>query len=121
VLADGGIEYVLGMPGGYTGPIFSSLHNHPTIRVVQVREESIGSIMADAYGRIAGNAGQGFLEALLESAPIVVLTEMSDGGPLSHHGYEPRPPQILRQPVISRRSTPTPDRGGGRASRLGQT
>ena len=36
---------------------------------------------------IAGNAGQGFLEALLGSAPVLVLTEMSDGGPLSHHGY----------------------------------
>ena len=77
------------------------MHDHPTIRVVQVREEAIGSTMADAYGRltgrptvvmgqgewIAGNAGQGFLEALLGSAPVLVLTEMSDGGPLSHHGY----------------------------------
>ena len=35
---------------------------------------------------IAGNAGQGFLEALLGSAPVLILTEMSDGGPLSHHG-----------------------------------
>jgi acetolactate synthase-1/2/3 large subunit len=100
-LADAGIEYVFGMPGGYTGTIYSSLHDHPSIKVVQVREESIGSAMADAYGRmtgkpvvvmgqgewIAGNAGQGFLEALLGSAPIVILTEMSDGGPLSHHGY----------------------------------
>ena len=36
---------------------------------------------------IAGNAGQGFLEALLGSSPLLILTEMSDGGPLSHHGY----------------------------------
>jgi acetolactate synthase-1/2/3 large subunit len=34
---------------------------------------------------IAGNAGQGFLEALLGSSPIVILTEMSDGAALSHH------------------------------------
>ena len=87
------------MPGGYTGPIFSGLHGHPTIRTIQVREESIGATMAEAYGRltgqplvvmgqgewIAGNAGQGFLEALLGSSPIVILTEMSDGGALSHH------------------------------------
>ena len=100
VLAEAGIEFVLGMPGGYTGNIFSALHEHPTIRVVQVREESIGSTMAEAYGRltgkplvvmgqgewIAGNAGQGFLEALLGSSPLVILTEMSDGGALSHHG-----------------------------------
>jgi acetolactate synthase-1/2/3 large subunit len=100
-LAEAGIQYVLGMPGGYTGALFSALHGHPTIRVVQVREEAIGSAMADAYGRltgrpavvmgqgewIAGNAGQGFLEAMLGSSPVLVLTEMSDGGPLSHHGY----------------------------------
>lgn len=99
VLAEAGIDHVLGLPGGYTGGLFSALHAHDRIRVVQVREESIGSAMADAYGRltgrpvvvmgqgewIAGNAGQGFLEALLGSAPIVVLTEMSDGGALSHH------------------------------------
>ncbi len=100
-LDDARIPYVFGMPGGYTGTIFAALHDHPRIRVVQVREESIGSAMADAFGRltgqpvvvmgqgewIAGNAGQGLLESLLGSAPVIVLTEMSDGGPLSHHGY----------------------------------
>jgi acetolactate synthase-1/2/3 large subunit len=99
VLAEAGIEYVLGIPGGYTGDLFAALHAHDTIRVVQVREESLGSAMAEAYGRltgrplvvmgqgewIAGNAGQGFLEALLGSSPMVILTEMSDGGVLSHH------------------------------------
>jgi acetolactate synthase-1/2/3 large subunit len=100
VLAEAGVDAVLGMPGGYTGGLFSALHGHPTIRTVQVREESIGSAMAEAYGRltgrplvvmgqgewIAGNAGQGFLEALMGSSPVVILTEMSDGGALSHHG-----------------------------------
>jgi acetolactate synthase-1/2/3 large subunit len=76
------------------------LYEHPTIRAVLVREESLGSYMAEAYGRlrgrplvvmgqgewIVGNAGQGYLESLLGSAPMVVLTESSDGGPLSHHG-----------------------------------
>lgn len=98
-LEEGGIRFVLGMPGGLTGPLWSSLHSHPTIRAIQVREESIGSTMAEAYGRetgrpavvmgqgewIAGNAGQGFLEALLGSSPVVILTDMSDGGALSHH------------------------------------
>jgi len=99
VLAEAGVEYVLGMPGGYTGPIFSGLHGHRTIRTIQVRDESIGATMAEAYGRltgrplvvmgqgewIAGNAGQGFLEALMGSSPIVILIEMSDGAALSHH------------------------------------
>jgi acetolactate synthase-1/2/3 large subunit len=98
-LADGGVRFVFGMPGGLTRPLWKSLHEHPLIRVVQVREESIGALMAEAHGRltgtpavvmgqgewIVGNAGQGYLEALLGSSPLVILTEMSDGGDLSHH------------------------------------
>jgi acetolactate synthase-1/2/3 large subunit len=98
-LAQGGVRYVLGMPGGLTGPLWKSLYRHPTIRTVQVREESIGALMAEAYGRftgspavvmgqgewIVGNAGQAYLEALLGSSPLLILTEMSDGASLSHH------------------------------------
>ena len=100
VLDEGGVRFVFGMPGGNTSPIFSALYGHPRIRVVLVREESIGSIAAEAFGRlsgspavlmgqgewIVGNAGQGMLEALLGSAPVLVLTEMSDGDEFSHHG-----------------------------------
>lgn len=98
-LVAGGVRFVLGMPGGLTGPLWSALYEHPVIRAIQVREESIGASMAEALGRatgqpavvmgqgewIAGNAGQGFLEALLGCSPVLVLTEMSDGGSLSHH------------------------------------
>ena len=98
-LAQGGVRFVLGMPGGLTGSLWRALHGHPSIRAIQVREEAIGSHMAEAFGRltgeaavvmgqgewIVGNAAQGYLEALLGSSPMVVLTEMSDGGPLSHH------------------------------------
>ncbi len=98
-LTGAGVRFVVGMPGGLTLPLWSALHQHPTIRAVQVREESLGSYLAEAYGRltgepiavmgqgewIVGNAGQGYLEALLGSAPVVILTEMSDGGAFSHH------------------------------------
>jgi acetolactate synthase-1/2/3 large subunit len=98
-LAEGGVKYVLGMPGGLTGPLWRALHQHPVVRALQVREESIGALMAEAYGRftgepavvmgqgewIAGNAGQGYMEALLGASPLIVLTEMSDGASLSHH------------------------------------
>jgi acetolactate synthase I/II/III large subunit len=100
-LSEANIEYVLTLPGGYTGPILEALYDHPTIRTLQVREESIATTMAEAYGRmtgrpivvlgqgqwIAGNAGQGMLEALQGASPVVVLTEMTDGGPFSHHGF----------------------------------
>jgi acetolactate synthase-1/2/3 large subunit len=98
-MADAGIEFVLGIPGGLTGPIWRALYDHPTIRTILVREESLGSYMAEAYGRlrgrpmvlmgqgewIVGNAAQGYMESLMGSSPMVILTEMTDGGPLSHH------------------------------------
>lgn len=100
VLEEAGVRYVVGIPGGHVGQLFSSLYEHPTIRTLLVREESIGTAMAEVYGRlngrpmaviaqgewIVGNAGRGLIEARLGASPIVVLTEMTDAGPLSHHG-----------------------------------
>ncbi|MGB6058544.1 MAG: thiamine pyrophosphate-binding protein [Microthrixaceae bacterium] len=100
-LDQAGVEFVLAMPGGYMRPVLIALHNHPRIRVILVREESIGTTMAEAYGRVKGkpivvlgqgqwlaaNAGQGLLEAHLGSSPVVVLTDMTDGGPYSHHSF----------------------------------
>src|SRR4029079_18167311 len=53
-LAQGGVRHVVGMPGGHAMGLFSALHDHRTIRVVLVREESIGSMAAEAYGRLSG-------------------------------------------------------------------
>lgn len=100
VLAEGGIRHVLGLSGGLTGRLWRALYQHPTIRAVQVREESVGTVMAEAHGRITGqplvvlgqgqwivgDAGPGYLEALLGASPMIILTEMTDGGSLSHHG-----------------------------------
>ena len=58
-LAEGGVRYVLGMPGGLTGPLWRALYHHPIIRAIQVREESIGALMAEAYGRFTGAARGG--------------------------------------------------------------
>jgi acetolactate synthase I/II/III large subunit len=100
VIADAGVSTVCGMPGGMTLPLWSALQESPLLRAVLVREESVGCYLAEAYGRltggplvlvgqgewIAGNAGQGLMEGLLGSAPMVILTEMSDAGAFSHHG-----------------------------------
>jgi acetolactate synthase-1/2/3 large subunit len=99
-LEEAGVELVVGIPGGYTLNIFQALAGHRSIRTVVVREESTGSGIAEACGRltgrpvvllgqgqwISGNAGQGLLEALLGAAPVVVLSEMTDGAVYSHHG-----------------------------------
>ncbi len=99
-LVGAGVEAVLGIPGGNTHVIFDALHDHrDEIRTVLVREESIASVMAETYGKQTGrpavllaqgpwvisNAAMGMLEALTASTPMIVLTDFTDGGVLSHH------------------------------------
>src|SRR5215207_6781208 len=101
VLEQAGIEYVFGMPGGGTGRIFNALYDHQdTIRSVLVREEGLGAVMADVYGRLTGkpgvvmgqaafmltNAGMGIVEGFLAGSPMLVISDLSDNSPFSHHG-----------------------------------
>jgi acetolactate synthase I/II/III large subunit len=100
VLEEAGIEFVFGMPGGRTGPIFDALYDHSErIRAVLVREEGLAAVMADVYARLTGrpgvamgqsaflltNAGMGIVEAYLAGSPVLLLSDLSDGAPYSHH------------------------------------
>jgi acetolactate synthase-1/2/3 large subunit len=99
-LEDAGIDLVLGICAGYTTPIFEALYRLPAIRTIQVRQELLGSLAANAYGRLTGKPAvisgegefmlgtgtQGIIESLLGSSPMLILTEMFDGGRMSHHG-----------------------------------
>ena len=99
-LEDAGIDLVLGVCAGHTTAIFEALYRHPSIRTMQVRQELAGSLAANAYGRLTGKPAvisgegefmlgtgtQGIIESLLGSAPMLILTEMFDGGRMSHHG-----------------------------------
>ena len=100
VLIEAGIDTVFGMPGGLMMHLYDALHDHPDeIRPVLVRQESIGTIMADVYGRLTGRPGvatgqgawmlgsasTGTLEGFLSGSPMLLLTEMTDGSPYSHH------------------------------------
>lgn len=98
VLEEAGIEYVFGMPGGNTVRIYNALHDHrDRIRAVVVREEGIGAIMAEVYGRLTGRPGVimgqgafvlqgslGAMEAHLGSSPMLMLTDLTDAAPFTH-------------------------------------
>src|SRR3954468_20702435 len=101
VLEEAGIDHVFGMPGGGTGRIFNALYDHrDRIRTVLVREEGLAAVMADVYGRLTGrpgvasgqgafmltNGGMGIVEAFLAGSPMLILSELSDTSPFSHHG-----------------------------------
>jgi acetolactate synthase-1/2/3 large subunit len=93
VLQEAGIEMVFGISGGHTGRIVSGLSQYQnSIRTVLVREESLGGVMAEIYGRLTrrpgvllgqgpwvlGNGLLGTIEAYLSSAPMLLLTDFSD-------------------------------------------
>jgi len=100
VLEETGIDMVFGMPGGNTLLIFDALYDHRSaIRTVLVRHESLASVMAEVYGRLTGkpgvaigqgafmlaNAFLGTLEARLGCSPMLLLADLSDNSPFSHH------------------------------------
>src|SRR5579864_3895683 len=100
VLEEAGIQFVFGMPGGRTGAVFDALYDRrERIRTVLVREEGLAAVMAEVYGRLTGkpgvamgqgaflltNGGMGIVEANLAGSPMLLLSDLSDGAPYSHH------------------------------------
>ena len=100
VLEEAGIEMVFGISGGHTGRIVSGLSQYQNrVRTVLVREESLGGVMAEVYGRLTrrpgvllgqgpwvlGNGLLGTIEAHLSSSPMLLLTDFSDAPRFSLH------------------------------------
>ena len=91
---------VFGISGGHTGRIVSGLSQYQnSVRTVLVREESLGGVMAEVYGRLTrrpgvllgqgpwvlGNGLLGTIEAHLSSSPMLLLTDFSDAPGFSLH------------------------------------
>ena len=103
VLEDSGITMVFGIPGGNLvapgGFVDALATERERIRTVLVREESVGGIMAEVYGRLTGrpgvvfaqgawllaNAGMGTLEAFMSGSPMLLIGDLTEGDALSHH------------------------------------
>src|SRR5215813_7398310 len=100
VLEEAGIEMVFGISGGHTGRIVSGLSQYQNrVRTVLVREESLGGVMAEVYGRLTrrpgvllgqgpwvlGNGLLGTIEAHLSSSPMLLLTDFSDAPRFTLH------------------------------------
>jgi acetolactate synthase-1/2/3 large subunit len=93
VLQEAGIDTVFGISGGHTGRLFAALEKFQnSIRTVLVREESLGGVMAEVYGRlrrrpgvligqgpwVLGNGMIGILEGFLSGTPMLLLSDFSD-------------------------------------------
>ena len=87
-LADLGVEFVFGYPGGAVLPIYDALFQQKRIRHILVRHEQAATHAAEGYARSTGkpgvvlvtsgpgatNAVTGITDALMDSIPMVVIT-----------------------------------------------
>jgi acetolactate synthase I/II/III large subunit len=87
-LENEGVRYVFGIPGEETLDLNDALDASSQITFVPVRHEQGAAFMADAYGRLTGQAGvclgtlgpgatnlmTGLADAFLDRAPVVALT-----------------------------------------------
>ncbi len=87
-LENEGVRYVFGIPGEETLDLNDALDASNQITFIPVRHEQGAAFMADAYGRLTGQAGvclgtlgpgatnlmTGLADAYLDRAPVVALT-----------------------------------------------
>ncbi|WP_416885735.1 acetolactate synthase 3 large subunit [Marinospirillum sp.] len=86
-LADEGVEYIYGYPGGAALHIYDAIHRQDKVQHILVRHEQAATHMADGYARATGkpgvvlvtsgpgatNAVTGIATAYMDSIPMVVL------------------------------------------------
>ncbi len=87
-LAEEGVEYVFGYPGGAVLPIYDSLYQQDKVKHILVRHEQAATHAADGYARATGrpgvvlvtsgpgatNAVTGIATAYMDSIPMVAFT-----------------------------------------------
>jgi len=87
-LADQGVEFVFGYPGGAVLPIYDELFQQDKVRHILVRQEGGAVHAAEGYARSTGkvgvvlvtsgpgatNAVTGLTDALMDSIPVVCIT-----------------------------------------------
>ena len=86
-LADEGVEYIYGYPGGAALHIYDAIHRQDKVNHILVRHEQAATHMADGYARATGkpgvvlvtsgpgatNAVTGIATAFMDSIPMIVL------------------------------------------------
>ncbi|MHB8420061.1 MAG: thiamine pyrophosphate-binding protein [Myxococcales bacterium] len=87
ILVQNGVKTVFGLPGGAISPIYDALMDHPEVRVVTCKHETMAVFAAAAYARATDgvgvvlvtsgpgvtNAVTGLASAYCDSLPVVLL------------------------------------------------
>jgi acetolactate synthase I/II/III large subunit len=108
-----GVEYVFGLSGGAAMPIFDALVDSK-IKLILVRHEQGATHMADGYARATGKPGvvlvtsgpgatntvTGMLTALMDSAPMIVLTGQTISPMLGKDAFQEADVTGITYPVV---------------------
>ena len=114
-----GVEYVFGLPGGQTAPLYDAIYRRPDqIQHILMRDERSAAYAADAYARVTGRIGvcdatvgpgatklpSGLAEAKHSSIPVLAILSDIDQAtlPLSDYGAASQALDQLRmvEPLI---------------------
>jgi acetolactate synthase-1/2/3 large subunit len=100
-IVDSGISHVFVYPGGLTIPIINEFYKYrDVVQMILTRNEQTASCMANMYGRLTGKPGVvicqgpyaistalfGVNESALGSAPLLLITDITDFGAFHMHG-----------------------------------
>jgi acetolactate synthase I/II/III large subunit len=108
-----GVEYIFGLSGGAAMPIFDALVDSK-IKLILVRHEQGATHMADGYARATGKPGvvlvtsgpgatntvTGLLTALMDSAPMIVLTGQTISPMLGKDAFQEADVTGITYPVV---------------------
>jgi acetolactate synthase-1/2/3 large subunit len=108
-----GVEYIFGLSGGAAMPIFDALVDSK-IKLILVRHEQGATHMADGYARATGKPGvvlvtsgpgatntvTGLLTALMDSAPIIVISGQTIRASLGKDAFQEADVTGITYPVV---------------------
>ncbi len=112
-LEEHGVEYIFGLSGGAAMPIFDALVDS-RIKLILTRHEQGATHMADGYARSTGRPGvvlvtsgpgatntvTGLLTALMDSAPMIVLTGQTPTANLGKDAFQEADVTGITYPVV---------------------
>ncbi|MEM9424450.1 MAG: biosynthetic-type acetolactate synthase large subunit [Spirochaetota bacterium] len=107
------VEYIFGLPGGATIPIFDALHSSE-LQFILVRHEQGATHMADGYARATGRPGvvlatsgpgatncvTGIYTAMMDSVPMVVITGQVATGGLGLDAFQEADMMGITMPIV---------------------
>ena len=113
-LADEGVKYIFGYPGGAALHIYDAVHRQDRVKHVLVRHEQAATHMADGYARASGkpgvvlvtsgpgatNAITGIATAHMDSVPMVVISGQVESQLIGQDAFQEVDMVGISRPVI---------------------